>query len=404
MSAPTLREAWTADRLDTAVRDYIHFHRHPELSGQEERTAAAIRERLVALGLEVHDVGTHGVVGVLRNGDGPVVAYRADIDGLPISEDTGLDYASTDTAVLDGTQVPTMHACGHDTHIAVALALLGALAESPAAWSGTVVWIFQPAEETAAGAAGMIADGLWDRVPRPTVVLGQHVTAIAAGQVSIGAGNIMNLGDSWRITIRGRGAHGAKPQDSIDPIVIAAHTIVRLQTIVSRETDPAHPVVVTVGQIHAGLKENIIPDEAVFALNVRTPDTVVRERVLDAVRRIVDAEAAAGGAEPPRFESISHFPRCYNDPEHAEVAALALDEEFGGASVSRSLRATGSEDVGALADAIGVPLVFWMFGAYAPGRETMPANHSPHFAPDGREAVDTGARAGLGVLGRLLAT
>lgn len=402
MPSTALRDAWTPERLTAAVDDYVGFHRSPELSGGEERTAARIRERLTRLGLEVHEVGRHGVVGVLRNGDGPVVAYRADTDGLPVREDTGLPYASTETAELDGAEVPVMHACGHDAHIAVALALAGLLSAERETWSGTVVWIFQPAEETAAGAAGMVAAGLWDLVPRPIAVLGQHITAIPAGRVSIGFGDIMNLGDSWRVTIRGRGAHGAKPQESIDPIVIAAHTIVRLQTVVSREVDPSHPAVVTVGQVHAGTKENVIPDEAVIALNVRTPDAAVRERVVAAVRRIVDAEAAAGGAPAPVFERISRFPRCYNDPQRAEIAAAALEAEFGSASVDRSLRATGSEDVGALADAIGVPLVFWMFGAYRPGRESMPANHSPHFGPDAEEAVETGVRAGLAVLERFL--
>ena len=382
---------------------YRHFHRTPELSGAEHETADRIERSLQELGIPTFRAGGAGVVGVLENGPGPVVAYRADTDGLPVLEESGLPYASTATALVNGLPVPVMHACGHDAHIAVALALAEALAHDRGAWSGTIVWIFQPAEELARGAADMVADGLWERAPHPDVLLAQHITAMPTGTVKIGSRDVMNLGDSWRVRIRGRGAHGAKPHEAIDPVLIAAHTIVRLQSVVSRTVDPAHPVVLTVGEVHAGTKENVIPSDAVLSLNIRTPNDDVRAEVLERVRRIVMAESEASGAEPPEFDVISSFPRCFNDPAAAAVVTDALTDAFGAEAVTTDLRATGSEDVGALADAIGIPLVFWMFGAYRPDRTDMPSNHTSTFAPDAAEAIDTGVRAGLAALGAYVA-
>ena len=403
MEYSDLRAAWNVSRASAAVEAYRWYHSHPELSGRESGTAARIRSRLDELGLETFACGGHGVVGVLRNGDGPVVAYRADTDALPVRESTGLPYASTVTARVGDAEIPVMHACGHDAHIAVALALVELLAAEREAWRGTVVWIFQPAEEIAQGAAAMVADGLWERAPKPDVLLAQHITALPAGSVRIGFGDVMNLGDSWRVRIRGRGAHGARPHEAIDPVLIAAHTIVRLQSVVSRMVDPAHPVILTVGEVHAGTKENVIPDEATISLNIRTPDADVRADVLESVRRVLRAETAASGADEPTVEVISSFPRCVNDRSTAAAVADALAGEFGGDAVARDLRATGSEDVGALADAIGVPLVFWMFGAYREGRDTMPSNHTPDFGPDDVPAIDTGVRAGIAALARFLA-
>ncbi|MFB9545838.1 amidohydrolase [Micromonospora sagamiensis] len=400
-----LSRLWSGGRLAPAVSVYHHLHAHPELSGQEHRTAEFVEARLADLGIETFRCGGTGVVGILRNGEGPVVAYRADLDGLPIQEESGVAYASTDTGRLpDGSVSGVMHACGHDLHVTVALATAGVLVGNRAAWAGTVVWIFQPAEETAAGAAAMVDDGLWEKAPRPEAVLAQHVTSLPSDQVRIGVGNVMNLGDSWRVRLRGRGAHGARPHESIDPIVLGAHLVTRLQTVVSRQVEPGSPVVLTVGTFHAGTKENVIPDEATLSLNIRTPDAQTRETVLSAVRRMIVAEAVASGAPEPTIEEISRFPRCFNAPEQAGEVAAVLDAVFGPDNVARDLRATGSEDVGWLADAIGVPLVFWMFGAYRPGRgpDDMPSNHTPRFAPEPEYAIPAGVRAALAALGTRL--
>lgn len=385
------------------VEMYKGYHRAPELSSAEHRTAESIEDRLTALGIEHFRSGGTGVVGLLTNGNGPVVAFRADTDGLPIAEATGLDYASTATGTLpDGSEVPTMHGCGHDTHITAALGAAQYLAANRHAWQGTVVFLFQPGEETAWGAKAMIDDGLWDRAPRPDVVLAQHVMPAQAGTFSLRAGNMASLADSWRITIRGRQAHGSQPEESLDPIVAAASMVLRLQTIVSRELAPVTPAVVTVGTFHAGLKENIIPETAEFSINVRTPDEGVRARVLDSVRRIVAAEAAASGIDEPEIVEINRFPRLFNDAEHSVRATAALRAAFGPDSVVAEPLGMGSEDAGWLGDAIGVPVVFWSFGAFpaeAFAEGASPAgNHSPAFAPDAELAVINGTGAAIAVL------
>lgn len=379
---------------------YKAFHAAPELSRHEHRTAEAIETRLRELGIEHFRCGGTGVVGILRHGEGPVVAFRADIDGLPIAEKTGLDYASTATGTLpDGSTAPVMHGCGHDTHIIAALALAQLLTERTDLWEGTVVLIFQPAEEVAWGARAMVDDGLWERAPRPEVVLAQHVMPHAQGVVAIHSGNMASLADSWRVTVRGRQAHGSQPDKAIDPIVMAASMVLRLQTIVSRELPPTTPAVVTVGTFNAGLKENIIPDAAEFTLNIRTPDEAVRAQVLGAVRRIINAEAAASGAPEPEVCEISHFPRLFNDPEQTLRVQAALRTAFGEAAVVDAQLGMGSEDAGWLGDAIGVPVVFWAFGALPASQledGAVPAsNHSPLFAPDPEAAVVCGSGAAL---------
>lgn len=383
--------------IQAAVRaDYLHLHANPELSMQEHQTAAYIESRLAELGIEHFRCGGTGVVGVLRNGPGPVIAFRADSDGLPIKEATGADYASTAVGQLaDGTEVPLMHGCGHDTHVASALGAAAVLARGAAGWSGTVVFIFQPGEETGAGAAAMLADGLWDKAPRPEAVLGQHVFPFAAGSIRLTPESAMALADSLEVTLHGTQAHGSQPQDSIDPIVLGAHIITRLQTITSRELDPRDAAVVTCGSFHAGLKENIIPDRAVFTLNIRTLTEPVREKVLAAVHRIITAEAAASAAPQPRITTLYRFPRLYNDPEQTGNIAAALAAEFGPEQVDLAAPLMGSEDFGALGDAIGVPNVFWMFGGADPTDPSPAGNHSPFFLPEYRGALDTGVRAAL---------
>lgn len=392
--------------LDTgrAHRIYRHLHAHPELSMREYATADFVAAELDDLGIENHRCGGTGVVGVIRNGEGPVVAFRADTDGLPIAEDTGLEFASTATGTLeDGTAVPVMHGCGHDTHVTSLLTAARALTSHPDAWSGTLVLVFQPGEEVAAGARAMVDDGLWELVPVPEVVLGQHVMPLQAGTVNISHGVAMAMADALRVTVFGKQSHGSRPQSSIDPIVLGAHMIARLQTIVSRELDPRTPAVVTSGTFHAGLKENIIPDRAEFTLNIRTFEPEVREQVLSAVRRIVSGEAAVSGAPEPLVEEVYSFPSCHNDPAQAARVESALRAGLGEGNVSVAEPVMGSEDFGHLAEAIGVPSVFWMFGGFdlAPGEEA-PVNHSPYFAPAMEPTLATGTRAAVaGILAYL---
>jgi hippurate hydrolase len=398
----------TALQLDSEQTTKLHslyrrLHAHPELSMQEFATAALIEEQLDALGIEHFRCGGTGVAGILRNGDGPVVAFRADSDGLPIEEATGLDYASTDTGTLpDGSTVPVMHGCGHDTHVASLLGAAEVLAGNRDAWSGTLVLIFQPGEETAAGALAMLDDGLWDKAPRPEVVFGQHVMPRPVRTVAISSGPVAAMADSLRVTVHGQQSHGSQPQDAIDPIVMAAHMVTRLQGIVSRELDPRKSAVVTVGTFHAGLKENIIPASAEFTLNIRTFDEDVRGQVLSAVRRIIEAEAAASGAPKPEIEEMYRFPQCFNDPDAVPAVIEALRAELGTESVEITPPMMGSEDFGHLGTAIGVPSVFWMFGGIpAAGHEgpgPIPVNHSPFFAPELEGSLAGGVRAAVAVL------
>lgn len=386
---------------------YKHLHAHPELSMQEHATADLLQQRLEAAGAETFRCGGTGVVGILRNGEGPTVAFRADTDALPLREDTGLDYASTVTGQLDdGTEVPVMHGCGHDTHMAVLMAAVNQLAEQPETWSGTLVVIFQPAEETAAGAEAMVADGLWDRAPIPEVVYGQHVMPSLAGTINYTVGDAMALADSWRVTVHGRGAHASQPQDSTDPVLLGANMITRIQGIVSREIDPRQAAVVTVATFQAGLKENIIPASAEFTLNVRTLNPQTREQVLSALRRIIHGEAITSGAPEPTIEEISSFPRNYNAPEQTASVVEAFKSALGDENVTEIPPLMGSEDFGALGAAIGVPSVFWMFGGFdqatIEGEDGAPSNHSPHFAPVVEPTLSTGVTAALAaILSRL---
>ncbi|GAA4700424.1 M20 family metallopeptidase [Kocuria gwangalliensis] len=382
---------------------YRELHAAPELSMQEHRTAELIEERLTALGIENFRCGGSGVVGVLHNGEGPVVAFRADTDALPLAEDTGVEYASTATGQLDdGTEVPVMHACGHDTHMSAALAAAEIFADATDAWSGTIVWIFQPGEETAAGAQAMLEDGLWDRAPKPEVVYGQHVMPALAGTINYAMGDAMALADSWKITIHGQGAHASQPQDSIDPIVLGAHMITRIQAVVSREIDPRRAAVVTIATFHGGLKENIIPATAEFTLNVRTFDPAIREKVLASLRRIISAEAAASGAPEPTIEVLSQFPRNYNDPQATAAAIDEFKRELGEDCVVEVEPMMGSEDFGALAEAIDVPSVFWFFGGHPAevleDDGPVPVNHSPFFAPVMEPTLSTGVKAAVTAL------
>lgn len=376
---------------------YRQLHAHPELSMREFETTALITDRLARLGAETFTCAATGVVGILRNGDGPTVAFRADIDGLPIREETGLPYASHDVARdADGHAIPVMHACGHDSHIACALGAAQLLSSQPTTWRGTAVFVFQPGEETAEGARALVRGGLWDRAPRPRVVLGQHLGAFTAGTIRMRSGDATALADSFLVTIHGRGAHGARPELAVDPIVTAAYCIVRLQSVVSRGVSPQKPVVLTIGTMTAGTKENVIPDDAAFTINLRSPDEQTREDAVAQIHRIVEHESAAAGAADPDIVRLYSFPRCHNDPGEFRVVGEALTAEFGSDNVDLSApRLMGSEDFGHLGASIGVPSVFWWYGAYrdAVTTDPLPGNHSARFAPDAVLATAYGTRS-----------
>lgn len=389
------------------VELYKDLHANPELSFAEHRTAGIVAERLRALGLEVIEgVGRTGVVGVVRNGAGPTVLLRADMDALPVLEDTGLDYASTARGIdPDGNDVPVMHACGHDVHVVSLLGATQVLTQNAADWSGTLVVVFQPAEELGGGAQAMVEDGLYERVPRPDVVLGQHVAPAPAGLVGAHPGAAFAGADAFQVRMFGRGGHGSRPETTIDPVVMAASTVMRLQTVVSREVAGSDTAVVTVGQLQAGTKSNIIPDEALLGLSIRSASVPVRTRVIEAVHRIIRAEAQASGAErEPEIVAGEYFPVLVNDPDATGRVVGAFRAAFGDSRVLNPGAVTGSEDVSILSTAAGVPLVFWLLGgtdaeefAAATARGTadsdIPSNHSPHFAPVIQPTLDTGVAA-----------
>jgi amidohydrolase len=387
--------------LDSTLSDleafYKDVHSHPELSMQEKRTASVAAERLRAAGFEVSEgIGNTGVVGVLRNGEGPTVMLRADMDALPVQEQSGLDYAST----VDGV----MHACGHDMHVTWLAGAAALMAGARDGWHGTLIALFQPAEETAAGAQAMIDDGLFDRFPKPDVILGQHVMPMSAGIIASRAGVVTSAADSLEIRMFGRGAHGSMPQASVDPVVMAASTVIRLQTVVAREVAPTEAAVLTVGALQAGTKENVIPDEAVIKLNVRTFDEGVRKRVLDAIKRIVNAEAEASGApKPPEFRTLDRYNLVTNDEQATERVRDALRAHFGADRVTHTGPASASEDFGSFGVEWDAPSVFWFIGGVDPdtyakaereGRlSELPTNHNPRFAPVLHPTIETGVEA-----------
>ncbi|MGJ3192706.1 amidohydrolase [Paenarthrobacter nitroguajacolicus] len=396
---------------------YKDLHSNPELSFQEVRTAGIVAGHLENLGFTVHrNVGKTGVVGVLDNGPGPVVMLRADMDGLPVKEATGLDYASMAVGVdHEGKDVPVMHACGHDVHVSCLVGAVEALAGQKQDWQGTLIAVFQPAEEWGGGAQTMVADGLYGLVPKPDVVLGQHVAPFPAGWFGIRPGVTMASADSLNVTLHGRGGHGSRPETTIDPVLMAASATVRLQGIVSRELAASDSAVVTVGQIHSGSKNNIIPETATLGLSIRTFSDPIREKILGSIERIVRSESTASGSpKEPEFDYEERFPLTVNDESAAGRVTAAFRAKFGDAKIIDPGPVSGSEDVGELATAAGAPLVFWFLGGVdasyfkdwaETGRlpEDIPSNHSPYFAPiiqptltAGTEALVTAAREFLG--------
>ena len=375
---------------------YRHLHAHPELSFEEVQTRAQIARRLESFGYEVQQIGG-GVVGVLANGPGPSVLFRADIDALPVTETTGLDYASTVTTTdASGAHVGVMHACGHDAHIVAGLGAAALLAQHRQAWAGTYIALFQPAEELGAGAQAMVDDGLVEKIPRPDVCLGQHVLASpAAGHVGTMAGPVLSAGDSLRVTIHGTGSHGSMPHLGVDPIVVAAAVVLRLQSIVAREIAPGDFGVVTVGSIQAGSKANIIPDRAVLLVNTRAYDEDVRQVILKAITRIVRAECAAANCPvEPEFETLDSFPLTDNDPDVSARVTEAFTAYLGVDRVHELGRIPASEDFSIIPDAFGVPYTYWGFGGFTPDM-TPVANHHPAFAPAIQPTLTTGTQAAV---------
>ena len=385
---------------------YRDLHRHPELPHQEHATARKVAERLEQAGYRVHaGVGGTGVVGVLANGDGPTVLLRADMDALPIRETTGLPYASSVTGVdADGREVPVAHACGHDLHVACLLGAAHLLAAGSAHWSGTVVALFQPAEEAGDGARAMVEDDLDAIVPRPDVAFAQHVLPGPAGHVATRSGPVLSSADSVHVTLHGRGGHGSTPQSTVDPVVLAAMVVVRLQAVVSREVPPTETAVLTVGSIAAGSRSNVIADRADLQLNVRTYSPQTRERVLEAVRRIVTAECQASGSpRDPELTLYDRFPLTTNDPATTERLAAAFAAFFGDRAGTLPQQ-TASEDFSDLPAAFGTPYTYWGVGCTDPdtyraaeqvGRlaQDVPGNHAPDFAPVLQPTLDTGTQA-----------
>ncbi len=388
---------------------YIDLHQNPELSLHEKKTAAKMAAQLRSAGFEVTEqVGGLGVVGVLRNGDGPTLMLRTDMDALPVKEQTDLPHASNVVALNDaGQSVPVMHACGHDAHMASWIGAANLLARSKDNWRGTLVFVGQPAEEIVQGATRMVSDGLFARFPKPDFVLGIHVThLLPAGHIGIVAGPASAASDSVDITFYGSGGHGAMPHRTVDPLVIAARAVGTLQTIVSREVDPFDAAVVTVGTFHAGLKRNVIPDEAKLQLTVRSYKPEVQKKLLASIERIAKAEAAAGGArrEPavtviaPESSEV-----VVNDPALAGRLMGSLQRGLGEGRVHTIEPAMTSEDFGVYGRAAGVPAIQLRIGAIEPetfakakeaGRSLMlPGPHSPLFAPDHERTIRTGAAA-----------
>jgi hippurate hydrolase len=385
---------------------YRDLHRNPELSHHEQRTAGRAAERLRQAGYEVHDgVGGTGVVGILRNGAGPAVLLRADMDALPVREATGLPYASTVMVTdADGNQVPVMHACGHDVHVSCLAGAAQLLADGRDAWHGTVVALFQPAEETGDGARHMVDDRLTDLIPAPDVALAQHVLPFPAGQVGTRPGPVLSAADSLRITVHGRGAHGSMPQAAVDPVVLAAAIVLRLQTIVAREVRPGEPAVLTVGSLQAGTKSNVIPDSALLLVNMRTYSEATRSAILDAIRRIVTAECQASGTpQDPEFQPYEQFPLTVNDPATTARVAEAFTRHFGDRAQPLPQQ-SASEDFSDIPAALGVPYTYWGIGGTDPGayrkaeqagrvQQDIPVNHSAAFAPVIQPTLDTGTQA-----------
>src|SRR5437588_5006126 len=385
---------------------YIDIHRNPELSLHEEKTAAKIADQLRKIGFDVTTgVGGTGVVGILNNGAGPTIMIRAELDALPVPEKTGLTYASHVTTHDDrGVEVPVMHACGHDLHMSIGIGTATLLAQNKDRWHGTFIYVGQPAEERIGGAKAMIKDGLFTRFPKPDFVFAVHDSnGLPAGKVGYTPGFSASNADSINVTVYGVGGHGSAPQETVDPIVIAARTIVSWQTIVSREIDPQEPAVITVGAIHGGTKNNIIPDEVLMQLTVRSYKDEVRKHLLASIERIADAEAEAAGApKKPLVQVEEGVGAVYNDPQTTNRLADRLKQVLGDSNVALGRPIMASDDFAEYRYG-GVPSVMLELGAMNPEKyaeakkanQPLPGPHSPYFAPDREPSVKTGVEVAM---------
>jgi hippurate hydrolase len=405
LSPPSRAESpndWVEKELPSLTQLYKELHQTPELSFEEEKTAAKMAAHLRELGFEVTEkIGGHGVVGVLKNGAGPTLLLRADMDALPVPEDTGLDYASK-VRVQDnrGATVGVMHACGHDMHMTNLIGTLRYLTAHRDAWQGTLLAVFQPAEERGAGAQAMIDDGMFTRFPRPDFALALHVAADRpAGTIGARTGYALANVDSVDIHIRGRGGHGAYPHMTIDPIIIGARLVLDLQTIVSREMKPIEPAVITVGSIHGGTKHNVIGDDCTLQITVRSFTPEVRQKLIDAIRRKANAAAAASGAPDPEIKVSDGTPSLYNDPKLADRVLPAIRRALGEKNVEESEPSMGGEDFGQFGQG-GAPVLMMSVGAVTQDRLDKykeeggaPSLHSPRFYPDIAPTIKTGVTA-----------
>ena len=408
-TAVTIGEAVRAD-MPSLMTMYRDFHAYPELSMQEVRTPAKLAAEARKLGFTVTEkVGKTGVVAVLRNGPGPTLMIRADMDGLPIVEQTGLPFASKVRAVArSGVETGVMHGCGHDTHVTSWVGTARQLVARKAEWSGTLVMIAQPGEETGEGAKAMLDDGLYTRFPKPSTVIGFHdAAAIPAGVIGVTPGYALANVDSVDISVKGVGGHGAYPQTTKDPIVLASRIVTTLQTLVSRENDPANPAVVTVGSFQAGAKHNIISDEARLQLTVRSYTPEVRKLLLDGIRRIVRGEAIAAGMPDDKMPVVTireaeYTPATFNTQQLSDRALALFAERFGAARAIKTPAVMGGEDFSRfwLADNKIQSLIFWVGGtpvdkwAAAGGNAAkLPSLHSPYWAPDADAVIATATEA-----------
>jgi hippurate hydrolase len=405
-------DPWIAGHLEGLVRLYMQLHAHPELSFQEVETSKRVAEELRKIGAEVTSgVGKLGVVGVLKNGPGPVVLVRTDMDALPVVEETGLPYASkVKTRDRAGREVGVMHACGHDIHMTCLAGTAGWLAEHKDRWSGTVVLVAQPAEEAVDGARGMLDDGLYRRFPKPDFALALHCKADdPAGTVQFCSGPAMASSTSITVTIRGKGGHGAWPHRTIDPIVLGALVILDLQTIVSREIEPIEPAVVTVGSIHGGTKHNIIPDEVKLQLTLRAFSEAVRQQLVAGIKRRVAALAQAHQAPEPSVDIEESTPPTINTPALVERVVPALAEVLGPSNVRPVKPVMGAEDFGLFGEG-NVPIFMFWIGTLSPERieqarasgESLPVLHSGKYYPEPASSISAGVRAMTAAVTKLL--
>ena len=377
-------------------KQYKYFHQHPELSMKEDHTAQTIIDILSKAGIETKRVGKTGVVAEIKNGEGPVVAMRADIDALPIKENSGKDYNSTvSTQDENGKTVGVSHACGHDFHISSLLGALKAFNKHKDAWRGTYIGVFQPGEETAQGAKSLVENGITRIIPKPDVYLGQHVLgAIPAGTVGIRSGAFLTTAASIRVHIFGKGSHGSMPELSVDPVIVASSIVLKLQTIVSRELAAKDYAIVTVGAINAGSKSNIIPDDAELLINTRTYSEDTQKFVHSAIERIVRGECElARCPKKPEFTYYDRYPLTNNDQNSSLRVRKAFDEYFGEDSVNIS-RASASEDFSIVANAFNTPYAYWGLGGFE-DMKNAPGNHNPAFAPDLQPTLNRGLESAV---------